>query len=548
MKKIITGCLLICLFSPLLFAQKEIPYAGKILLLPIDDRPAVAQFAVMIGAIADYQICMPPMEMLGRFTTPGDTEKIGAWLRNQDYSKVDALILSIDMLAYGGLIASRSPRVPTEKAKERLQFFRWFKKKHPQIPVYAFNVLMRVAPTADASTRPWRDDLARWAELKDRAPKTGDTKLAAELAALEQKLDQTLRDDYLSARKRDLQIHLAALDLVRDRMINSLIFLQDDAREYGLHRQDQEILHKRLAELHLEKAVPVYNGADEGSLSLVSRAILEKSQKPVKVAVVYSSQKSRKVIAPFEDHPLEYTVEHQILSSGAKPAADGEAGDYTLYVNAPETSAADFQMFASRLIEDLQKGRKAALADVLFPPPHYSGADERLIRLLEANRLPDKLTGYAAWNTAGNTLGTTIPQANMRALFQTRTKENPYRAARALSAQLEFLLHRFAGDYLYHDIVRFDINRQLRKEAVDRTDEFDDQTYLRIDRLVQEQLKPKIEDYFARFFQGRKYSLGLEKTDHSVKILALERLWIRLPWPRTFEVAIEYSFAREMDQ
>lgn len=50
--------------------------AGYITLLPIDDRPAVGQFAQMVGKIADHRVTMPPREMLGRFTQPGDTARI----------------------------------------------------------------------------------------------------------------------------------------------------------------------------------------------------------------------------------------------------------------------------------------------------------------------------------------------------------------------------------------------------------------------------------------------------------------------------------------
>jgi hypothetical protein len=178
--------------------------AGRIVLIPLDDRPAVAQFAQMIGGIADHEVVMPPMEMLGRFTTPGNVPQIIEWLGLVDYSKyknylstktepkyklsakdvftpedraktlkfikmvdysdVSALVVSVDMLAYGGLVASREPGVTQQEALSRLDFFRWFKHEHPEIPIYAFNVLMRVAPTASSYTRNWRDDVSRWAD------------------------------------------------------------------------------------------------------------------------------------------------------------------------------------------------------------------------------------------------------------------------------------------------------------------------------------------------------------------------------------------------
>ncbi|MFN7929461.1 MAG: DUF4127 family protein [Blastocatellia bacterium] len=516
---------------------------GRVLLLPLDDRPAVAQFAQMIGAIADYEVMMPPKEMLGRFTTPGDTKKMQDWLSIVDYSKLDAVVISVDMLAYGGLIASRAPDTTQAEAMKRLEFFRWLKHKHPDVPIYAFNVLMRVAPTASAETRVWRDDLARWAELMDRAPKTNDAKLTEELTQLQKKLERSLTDAYLMARRRDLQVNLAMIKLYQEHVIDNLIFLQDDAREYGLHRHDQLILHERLKALGFDDEIPIYNGADEGSLSLVSRAILDKQKQKIKVAVVYSSENSRKVISPYEDHPLEFTVEHQLAAAGASLVKAEETPDYTLYVNAPNTSASEFTMFSKNLVADLQAGKAIALADVLFPAPHHSGADERLISILKTEKLFDRLTGYAAWNTAGNTLGTAIPAANLR-LFSRQLTDAPERAARAQVAHLEFLLHRFAGDYLYHDIVRLDINAQLRKPPALPADEFTDAIYQRINKQVQDKLHPLVEKFFAENFQGHTYALGtFNDKKAEVKIDSLQGLKIYLPWPRTFESTIDYKFS-----
>ncbi len=515
---------------------------GRIVLIPIDDRPAVAQFAQMIGAIADYEVVMPPTEMLGRFTTPGDTEKIRKWLGLIDYSKVDAVVISVDMLTYGGLVASRVPDVTTADARSRLDFFRTLKSKYPDLPIYAFNVLMRVAPTASSSTRIWRDDLSRWAELMDRVPKTKDAKLAEELEKLKQKLDRRLIDNYLEARHRDLQINLAMIKLYEDRIIDNLIFLQDDAREFGLHRHDQVILREKLKGLGFTDEVPIYNGADEGSLSLVSRAVLDKTKQKIKIAVVYSSEKGRKIIAPYEDHPLEFTVENQIKAAGGQLVNASEAADYTLYVNAPETNLAEFTAFSKNLVADLKAGKATALADVLFPAPHFSGADERLISILKTEKLFDKLTGYAAWNTAGNTLGTAIPAANMR-IFSNQLIDSPERSARSTKAHLEFLLHRFAGDYLYHDIVRLEINQQLRKPPAVPTDEFPIDPYNRVNKQMQEKLQPLIETFFAENFKGKSYPLGFfNGAKRELRINQLTGLKIYLPWPRTFEVTIEYKF------
>ncbi len=531
-------------FKPVPMNPGPLGAAGYIALLPIDDRPAVGQFAQMIGAVADHKVTMPPREMLGRFTLPGDTARIEQWLRSQDYSKTDALIVSVDMLAYGGLVASRTHKVSFDEARKRLEFFRWFKSKYPRVPVYAFNVIMGVAPTATAATRGIHDNLARWAELKDRAPKSGDRKLAAELEQLTKNLPSAVIDDYLAARKRNLQLNLAMLDLVKAGTVNELILLQDDARQYGLHRQDQAVLRAKLKEFGLESKVPIYNGTDEGSSSLVSRAVLDKFLYKLKVAVIYSSEKSREVIAPYEDQPLQFTVESKIRAAGGIPVSEFDQSDYRLFVNAPGTDDEEFDLFLKKLLKELKDNRHIALADVLFPAPHHSGADERIIQALKRENLFDRFAGYAAWNTAGNTLGTTIPHANLRVFFRSKLNDRADRAARTEAAHLEFLLNRFAGDYLYHDIVRQEINTRLRAEA--RTDEvayeFTPDRYAQINREVSERLKTRIEQFFAEYFKGRTHRLAIYKgVEKTITVNRLNGLNVYLPWARTVECAIEFK-------
>jgi hypothetical protein len=503
----------------------------------------------MIAAVADWAVRMPPREMLGRFTQPGDPRAIAGWLEAQVCAGVAALVVSTDMLAYGGLVASRAAQLSAGEALERLAPLRAFKRRHPAVPILAFGVLMRVAPTATAASRPYRDRLARWAELSDSAARASDPRLTAELAQLERELAPDVTTAYRAARRRNLDVTLALLDWRRAGALDALVLLQDDARRYGPHREERELLIRRLRQVGLEDRVPVYNGTDEGAMVLASRAILGHYREVPRVAVVYSSERSRAVVPPFEDRPLELTVASQVRASGAELAAPTGPRDYTLYVNGPETSPEELEPFQRRLVEQLGAGRPVALADVLFAPPHRSGADQRIVAALERANLLDRLEGYAAWNTAGNSLGTAIPHANLRALFRKRLDDGGPRAARATAAHLEFLMHRFAGDYLYHDVVRPELNDALRREGL-ASDELAGPAHDRLARAASDALRPRIEELFDRHFRGREHRLGRGAGAGGplLRIDRLEDLRVGLPWPRTFEAAIEYRFTYSVDR
>ena len=139
---------------------------SKILLIPLDDRPPCLQFPVRMGNIGDAEIVTPPRALLGRFTEFGRSDEIIAWMRSQDLRSFDAAIVSMDMLAFGGLVASRvGVSGSTEQAMKRIAFIREMKRLAPRLPIYGSSVIMRLAPSADGTNEHYRVNLARWAEI-----------------------------------------------------------------------------------------------------------------------------------------------------------------------------------------------------------------------------------------------------------------------------------------------------------------------------------------------------------------------------------------------
>ncbi len=53
--------------------------------------------------------------------TFGDPDAVARWLRSDDTQPAFAFVLSADMLAYGGLIAARTPQTPAFLAISRLR-------------------------------------------------------------------------------------------------------------------------------------------------------------------------------------------------------------------------------------------------------------------------------------------------------------------------------------------------------------------------------------------------------------------------------------------
>ncbi|MFQ3587915.1 MAG: DUF4127 family protein, partial [Fimbriimonadaceae bacterium] len=72
-------------------------FADRVILIPLDSRPAAGHFAQMIARMAGVEVSMPPYELLGRFTQPGKPDEILTWLRDQDFGDVVAVVLSTDI-------------------------------------------------------------------------------------------------------------------------------------------------------------------------------------------------------------------------------------------------------------------------------------------------------------------------------------------------------------------------------------------------------------------------------------------------------------------
>lgn len=230
--------------------------SARLLLIPLDDRPPCVQFPIMIGRTGDAEVVTPPREMLGRFTVPGDTEKIAEWVRAQDLRSFDAVIVAVDMVAYGGLVNSRVHRTPLNEALARLDLLRWMRRTAPRLPVYGFNVIMRLAPTGDGRNEAYREKLARWAEISPDTAK--DATLAAEVARLEKEIPAAALSDYKAARQRNFTINRSSIEMVKSGVLDYLILLQDDARPHGVHVADRERLIAEANRLTLQDRVDDY--------------------------------------------------------------------------------------------------------------------------------------------------------------------------------------------------------------------------------------------------------------------------------------------------
>ncbi len=442
---------------------------GALLLLPLDDRPVNLDFPCLLARGVGEALETPPRALLGQFLTPGQPEALAEWLLRAAPT-ARAVILALDMLAYGGLVASRTPEIAVEDALRRLALLREVKARHPHLQVLAFSVIMRLTITgADAETRAAGRDIFRYSVLRDECERLGLPGAASALHEVEVRIPPPLLQAYLRARARNHAVNRAALTLLGDGALDFLALVQEDTAPSGLHVAEQQALTALAHTCAPAERWRLYAGTDEAAHTLLARFLLQEAGQLFPVRLAYRDAVAAQHPARYEDVPLRETVRRHLDAVGGTPfeprgihGLEAPCHELTLAVQtftppqpdlfdapallAPSWSQAlaTFPAPAERW-PSLADAGALAVADVAF----CNGGDPQLLHTLLADGRYSRLYSYAGWNTAGNTLGTTLAHAALRTLALARGCTPAMDAAHQTA-----LWVRLLDDVLYQSVVR----------------------------------------------------------------------------------------------
>ena len=494
----------------------------KIVLLPLDERPCNFLFPGKLYSHDDIEIVTP--NRLGDKKIPADLEEIDEFLIKECKEAI-GLVISLDMLLYGGLVPSRIHLESEAKLKERLRVLMDIRKANPRLTIYAFNVIMRCPAYSSSDEEPdYYENYGK--EINDLGAALHKSSLGLEsdtpVCELTDKIPKEYLDDYTSRRKVNKALNLASLDLISERIIDALVIPQDDSCRFGFAAIDQGEIRKAVAEKSLEDTVLMYPGADEVELTLISRMINVLKNKKPKVYLKYVTDAARSIIPLYEGNMLSGTLKYHILSAGCQLTDTYEMADIILAVTAPAGNMEEAayqpstkpEYYAERNLaemvdfikERLVQGKIVTIADNAYA----NGGDLQVLRLLNANNLLMKVDGYAGWNTSANTIGTAIAEA-VDAYHYNITKEH-----------LDFLGQRYIEDIGYCSLVRAKVTSELDKYGMNYFDVKEKEGV--ISRIVKERLN--------EFISKELSSLG-----GKLKISSLTH-----PWKRMFEIDVEVDF------
>ena len=363
----------------------------KICVIPIDNRPVCYNLFKDIASIDEnIELFIPKREFLGDLEKNAKIEDLFEWLKN--VPQVDSMVISLDTLAYGGLIPSRRCPETFEQIKQRIENLKEIlKEKNSKI--YAFSSIMRISNNNvnQEEKQYWSDWGKKIFEYSFNTHKFGKTQTD---------IPKDILDDYTNTRKRNFEINKLYLEWQKEGLFDTLIFSKDDCAEYGFNVQEAQEL-ERLGGF-------TKKGADEIPLTLFARAI----EGNLKVDIAFTEPEDKNLISNYEDVSIEKSVMGQ-LSLANIQITDKSNSDITLIVNNFKNHQGEIVM--KRPTEPFsgefrKPNKNYMIADVRFA----NGADNAFVEQIFETKYDEKFYGYSAWNTSANTLGSLICGAKVK--------------------------------------------------------------------------------------------------------------------------------------
>lgn len=435
-----------------------------IALLPPDERPNTAGYASWIGRCCGIDVLLPPPHLMPRFREPADTAGLAGWLREVD-DDVDAFVVSLDLLVHGGLVPSRLTTDRIGDVTPRLGVLAELGS-----PVTAYQVVTRL-PHYDNAGRSRQEppywathgrrlfELSRAWDRYELGECDGD-----DVRAAAADLPADVVGDLVRRRLRNHAVNLAALELAADGVLETLVITSDDTAPRGLPASDRRALDRWTDRLRARTLL--YPGADEVPSVLTARVAAQARGVVPRIAVLCPEPGGLDRVAPYEDRALDDGIDNQLRALGAVRADDAGDADVVLVVHPPAEVPGDWTgevpqhstgtqraAVVAEADRQLAAGRRVALADVRYA----NGSDPLLLRALDESGALGRLVAYGGWNTAGNTLGTTLAAAASAVVDGGET---------ARAERRRFLATKIVKDGHYLPVVRTRLQEELRERGL----------------------------------------------------------------------------------
>jgi hypothetical protein len=497
----------------------------QIALVPLDERPVNVEIPREVAEIAGARLVIPPAEALPSFRTPADLAQLHSWLTlTAEDPATSQLVVCVDTLVFGGIIPARITDDSIVSALARLDLLTTLHEKcRPDLAISAVSLVMRASDSYSAVEEPdyWSEygrELHRFGGALHRAL-DADAGGSAAATVPEVGLPDAVRQDFELRRLRNHLVNLASVGLHESGVLETLAITADDTAPLSAGSAEQAWIRHWQRALPAGRSILSYPGADEVGAVLVARALVRDLGSPA-VAVACGEADGLDRVPNFENVSLRESIARQIAAVGAHLARPGETPDIVLIAHAPDPERGDY--FGSTPASDpvatrttieqveswLAAGVPIALADVRFS----NGSDPDLVDGLADRGLLMRLSSYAGWNTAGNTIGSAMAHAVARWAGERMGTVDSVAAERAL-------LSRILEDRGYQSGLRSRIQRDLLADSIKPVSD-------ELVRAATEEITSGLQDYLDR----------ITPSGDSWRVSD-----VTLPWKRSFEIGFRLT-------
>ncbi len=498
--------------------------AMRVALVPQDDRPVCFQDVRILGLVSDIDVIGPPPSRLGRADHEGDADGIVEWLDGLDVTTLDAVIVSTDMLVYGGLAGSKKAGLTQDRALGRFAALSRLKARRRDLPIYAFSSLLRLKPPDEGHKGQWIDALEHWATLGGGA--TADAQGAGEARALEASIPPTMLDAYRTLRGRNLAVTLAAADAVTRGDLDALVVGAQDPTVRGLAAAERDAVLAKVTGPSRAR-VAAAPGTDGIAALLLARAAIARFGSGSAIAV-------ERTPASAPDYSPVIDAYRAILGVATAPAAGSRT--LTLLQFAGRDAAPDAAKAAERAAALLTPaGAAVTVADV--SPDGSPGASLPLVENIRNRHLFLKLAGYAAGGDPSTTIASAIAQGVLRTIgVEVVAHRSPAIASRLAGAHAYAQLHRLTVDFVYQSVIRPQAVEDYLKPHNMDPDHLDTDQMLRVRDYLKGEVQPLADNLVGEFGDRPR----TPRPKYTLTLTDLEDFKLSLPWGRLDEVDISF--------
>lgn len=488
-----------------------------IALVPLDSRPCNTQYPQLLCQMAGYSLLLPPTDAMDDFLQPADEEALWQWL-TEAAAQSDRLIIFTNELLNGGLISSRNSG-SYDHITEQLERLAAFCQQYADCDITVVSILPRLKPSQfDNLLWPYEVELTAWGQALDVAAYHGEPE-----PPLPTGVPQAIVDGYRSLFSQNQLLADSLADMTQSGWIDQLIIGQDDAEAWcpsnTIYRQLQERQNENLTLIH---------GADELTMLLVAKAVNQLP--PLEVKILYTDPTRQSDYYPYEAADLATIVADKLALAGLT-VSDTAAS--TIIIHNDPAAADRLPEMIAQIPDKLYLG----LADIAYT----NKGDIALEPLLFDRAMQDRISCYAGWNTASNSLGTVLAHCR---ISQLAAQNYPWldqaHRTTVLSAMHSFKYVRLAEDIVYQGLLSNELRTDLQA--------WDWMVYTNAFRTgyrnnAQDTLDKRFSLYQEQLNALFSGDHQLHLTDRSVSYTVSDFFGtISFPWNRAFEVKAQSTF------